>query len=151
MRGLFSELTGKQDAFKPKRDPSKKIHIYRAGQVPGWDNDEEKIEAPPAKPKKGKTKAALERARAEAEGDVVRRVLRVAPFERIACSTLTSALTLSRSQRGRRWREMRVPKIIFHVCAIDQCVPELQNSHYCACVRRLTSGSDSLWSHFVIP
>lgn len=60
-----SELSGKQETLKPKRDPSKKIHIYRAGQVPGWVNDEEQVEAPSAKSKKGKQRANLERTRAE--------------------------------------------------------------------------------------
>ncbi|CAM9268751.1 unnamed protein product [Choristocarpus tenellus] len=36
-----SELSGPQETLIPRRDPSKKIHIYRAGQAPGWVHDEE--------------------------------------------------------------------------------------------------------------
>lgn len=61
----FSELSGKQETFKPKRDPSRKVHIHRAGQRPAGANDEEKVEAPPSKPRKGESRAALERARAK--------------------------------------------------------------------------------------
>lgn len=63
-----SELSGSAETLKPKRDPSKKIHIYRAGQVPGWVGDEEQVEAPPAKSKqKGKNRAVLQRARGGAQ------------------------------------------------------------------------------------
>lgn len=62
-----SELSGKHESFKPKRDPSRKVHIHRAGQRPlGVDDNE--AEAPSSKPKKGENRAALERARAQAEG-----------------------------------------------------------------------------------
>eukprot|EP00903_Cladosiphon_okamuranus_P017448 g16072.t1 len=61
-----SELSENQEIFKPKRDPSKKIHIHRAGQRPAGINDEEKLEAPPSKPRRGDARAALERARAKA-------------------------------------------------------------------------------------
>ncbi|CAM9338873.1 unnamed protein product, partial [Pylaiella littoralis] len=63
-----SELSGKQEIFKPKRDPSRKVHIHRAGQRPGGVNDDEKVEAPPSKPKKSESRA-LERARAKALED----------------------------------------------------------------------------------
>lgn len=70
---FFSELSDKQQIFKPKRDPSKKIHIHRAGQRPAGINDEDKVEAPPSKPKRGDGRAALERARAKArEGTAAR-------------------------------------------------------------------------------
>lgn len=62
---FFSELSGKQEIFKPKRDPSRKVHIHRAGQRPGGVNDDEKLDLPPSKPKKGDNRA-LERARAKA-------------------------------------------------------------------------------------
>lgn len=62
-----SELSGQHETFKPKRDPSRKVHIHRAGQRPGGVNDEERLEAPPSKSKKGDSRAALERARAQAE------------------------------------------------------------------------------------
>lgn len=63
-----SELSGAVETLKPKRDPSKKIHIYRAGQVPGWVADEEQVEIPASKSKqKGKNRAAQQRARVEAE------------------------------------------------------------------------------------
>lgn len=65
-----TELSGTVETLKPKRDPSKKIHIYRAGQVPGWVADEEQVEVPASKSKqKGKNRAALQRARVEAEED----------------------------------------------------------------------------------
>lgn len=60
-----SELSGKEELFKPKRDPSRKVHIHRAGQRPGGINDDETVEAPPPKSKKGDSRAALERARAK--------------------------------------------------------------------------------------
>lgn len=63
-----SELGAKQETFKPKRDPSRKVHIHRAGQRPLGTDDNE-AEAPSAKAKKGESRAALERARAQAEGD----------------------------------------------------------------------------------
>lgn len=62
---LCSELSDQHETLKPKRDPSKKIHIYRAGQVPGWANEDEKMEAPLAKPKKVKQKINLDRTRLE--------------------------------------------------------------------------------------
>lgn len=62
-----SELGAKQETFKPKRDPSRKVHIHRAGQRPLGTDDNE-AEAPSAKAKKGESRAALERARAQAEG-----------------------------------------------------------------------------------
>lgn len=62
-----SELGAKHETFKPKRDPSRKVHIHRAGQRPGGADDNE-AEAPSAKAKKGESRAALERARAQAEG-----------------------------------------------------------------------------------
>ncbi|CAM9227041.1 unnamed protein product [Ascophyllum nodosum] len=57
-----SELSDKHETLKPKRDPSKKIYIYRAGQVPGWVHEEEKIEAPVAKSKKVKQQQKVKRA-----------------------------------------------------------------------------------------
>lgn len=72
---LSSELSGKQEIFKPKRDPSRKVHIHRAGQRPGGVNDDEKVEAPPSKPKKGDHRA-LERARAKAvEGNTEKSIV----------------------------------------------------------------------------
>lgn len=70
---VYSELSGSQETLKPKRDPSRKVHIYRAGQVPGWANDEERVELPQSKSKhKSKIKAAIQRARAEAEEGTAR-------------------------------------------------------------------------------
>ncbi|CAM9121390.1 unnamed protein product [Discosporangium mesarthrocarpum] len=40
-----SELSGPQKILVPKRDPTKKVHIYRAGQAPGWVQDEEQANA----------------------------------------------------------------------------------------------------------
>lgn len=54
---FFSELSDKQEIFKPKRDPSKKIHIHRAGQRPAGINDDEKVEPPPSKLKKERARA----------------------------------------------------------------------------------------------
>ncbi|CAM9167058.1 unnamed protein product [Scytosiphon promiscuus] len=73
-----SELSGKQELFKPKRDPSRKVHIHRAGQRPSGINDDETVEAPPPRSKKGDSRVALERARAKAGQDGGSRAVREA-------------------------------------------------------------------------